>query len=526
MKNIYCSFMLLFIFSLTTNLSVAQNADIPINPNVTFNGEQSLAIDPVNPNHLVAAWMKYHLAPAPAGMVIATSSSTNGGLNWSNPVEIIHFRTHWVSADPTLVFKNDGTVYLGYIDYKSSFDSGAVYITRSTNGGTSWGVSNKVIDYFDNADLAIDRPWMAIDNSGGAFNGNLYMVTKSLKTDPLPHHIYMMRSTNGGVNWSVPLQVDNPVPVGPTSKAMGVPAVTKSGKLLIGYASINPPAQPAFVTAVSLNGGAALTNSVIISAPYTSTITNDTLLQLSYNLSANPTNSSNLVFVYSDKNNGDYDVYGINTNDEGLTWSAAVRITSDAISNGNNQDMVWANFSNTGKYATLWRDRRANSGAQNQPYKIWGSYSVNGGNNFSPNFQLSQTDGPLMIPVDANDFLGCALNDSIVYSTWTDKRNNSTNQLFINKYKMPIVTGIAANQKNNLKDKIFPNPNNGSFTIEFNNQNGKEKKVEIADMNGKIVYSSKTNLSQLNIKLNEDKGNYIVRITEGDELRALNLLME
>ncbi len=262
----------------------------------------------------------------------------------------------------------------------------------------------------------------------------------------------------------------------------------------------------------------------MLSGPYTTTVTNDTLLQGSYNLSANPTNSSNVVFVYTDKQNGDYDIYSTHSNDEGATWTAASRISSDAIGNGNNQDMVWGNFSSTGRYAAAWRDRRANSGLQNQAYKIWASYSNNGGNSFSPNVQLSQTDGPLMIPIDGNDFLGCVLNDTVIYSTWTDKRNTSTNQLYINKYKMPLLTGISNSNKLNSKDKLFPNPNNGSFTIEFTSAN--EKKIEVVELNGKLVFSTKTILPQLTIKLNEAKGNYVVRITEGSELRTLNLLVE
>jgi hypothetical protein len=456
-------------------------------------------------------------------MAIAVSSSTNGGVSWSTPVEIPHFRTHWSSADPTLAFKSDGSLYLGYIDAKGSNDSSSVFVRKSTNGGLSWGAASKVIDYFDLADLAVDRPWMAVDNSGGTYDGNVYVVTKSLKYDTPPHHMYLMTSGNGGNTWSAPLLVDNAIPSG-SLLAMGVPAVSASGKLHIAYAFWNPPGFPGFALVTSTNGGLSLSSSTI-GTYSTNPTTNDTLLQGSYKLCANPANANNLVLVSTRKFTSDWDIYSVSTNDEGLSWSAPQRICTDAAGNGNFQDMVWSNFSTTGKFAAVWRDRRASSGAQNQPYKIWGNYSLDGGATFSPSdFQLSQTDGPLMIPVDGNDFLGCAVSDSVVYATWTDKRNNSTNQLFINKYKFPTVTSLNSNSASDAKDIIFPNPNNGTFTLKF--ESNEEKMIEIFDVNGKLVYHSKTSLFSIDIKLNAAKGYYNVKVGEGKNEKNMKLVID
>jgi hypothetical protein len=444
-------------------------------------------------------------------------------MSWSVPVEIQHYRSNWSSADPTLAFKSDGSLYLGYIDAKGTNDSSCVFVRKSTNGGLSWGAASKVIDYFDLADLAIDRPWMAIDNSGGTYDGNIYVVTKSLKYDVPPHHMYLMRSTDGGSTWSSPLLVDNAIPSG-SVLAMGVPAVSVSGKLHIAYAFWNPPGLPGFALVTSTNGGLSLSSSTI--GTYTTNpTTNDTLLQGSYKLCANPTNANNLVLVSTRKFTSDWDIYALNTNDGGLSWSGAQRICHDASGNGNNQDMVWSNFSTTGKFAAVWRDRRANSGAQNQPYKIWGNFSLDGGTTFSSSdFQLSQTDGPLMIPVDGNDFLGCAVNDSLVYSTWTDKRNNNTNQLFINKYRFPSVTSLKENSAPDAKDIIFPNPNSGAFTLKF--ESSGEKKIEIFDLNGKLIYHNKTLLASMDIKLNAAKGYYTVKISEEKSQRNLKLVID
>lgn len=520
---------ILYPFFLATLLLISESgkcqlADIPINPNLTFNGEQSLAIDPNDPAHLVVAWMKYIVLPAPAGIMIATSTSTNGGLTWSAPVNIPHFRPHWTSADPTLAFRSNGDIYLGYIDYKIQRDSGAVYVVKSTNGGTSWGTASKVIDFFTNADRAIDRPWITVDNSGGTYDGYVYCASMSLKEDPLPHHNYLMRSSNGGLTWSSPLQIDVAIPAGPSIQPMAIPCVSKNGKLNIAYLSYNPPQSlfPRFICASSTDGGSSL-SSVVIQTLGPTPITNDTLLQYSYHLAANPSNSNNLIFTYVDKSNNDYDVNSVRSMDGGNTWSNSQRITGDPVNNGNNQDMCWAGFSTTGKYASVWRDRRATNGAQNQAYKIWGSISLDGGVNFTNNFQLSQTDGPLMIPIDGNDFMGCVVSDTSVYACWTDKRNTSTNQLFINKYKISQITSVKENESK-MSGIIFPNPNNGEFTLSFDTKG--EKNVEIMDVNGKIIYQGKSNSEKLNIKLKEARGNYFVKVNYEGKTSTYSMLIE
>jgi PKD repeat protein len=68
---------------------------------------------------------------------------------------------------------------------------------------------------------------------------------------------------------------------------------------------------------------------------------------------------------------------------------------------------------------------------------------------------------------------------------------------------------------------LFPNPNNGQFTLSFNFEKAKDVTVEVLDVTGRIVYSDKQNgittyNKQIGIE-NADQGMYLVRIitTEG-----------
>jgi parallel beta-helix repeat protein len=64
--------------------------------------------------------------------------------------------------------------------------------------------------------------------------------------------------------------------------------------------------------------------------------------------------------------------------------------------------------------------------------------------------------------------------------------------------------------------KIFPNPNNGMFTISQANLKGNSK-LEIINHFGEIVYNEGINQNLHYLNLNLDKGIYILRITNGED---------
>jgi len=418
-------------------------SDIPVNPNFTWNGEISLAIDPLHPNHLVAAWMKL------TGLVtvsIVVSYSDNYGTTWSAPVVMPHFSGSFTSADPTLYATSDGRFYLGYIDYNNlTYNAGSVYISSSTNGGTTWSVPIMAIDISASADKPIDRPWLAVDNSGGSYNGSVYLVTKSIKEATAPHHIWLVKSTDNGNSWSIPVLLDSDLSIGATSNAMGVPCITSAGTLFVNYLSYDP-AQSYYVQDVfvkSTDGGQTFSAGVISDLPVASAIPpSDSLYQYSMHIAANPVQLDNLVHIFTDRRFGDWDILCNYSLDGGDTWSVPFRINDDPINNGIGQDMCWGGFSGNGIYSAIWRDRRNGTSDPASDYRIYGSCSLNGGVSFNPNFPLSMIPGGLSRPVSGNDFLGTILSDSLVYGVWADKRSG-LNQEYFNRYTLPVSSGIS-----------------------------------------------------------------------------------
>ena len=157
----------LLLVCFTSQLN-AQN--VLISSGQFFEGEPYLAIDPTNPQRMVAAWMGFQFNEK---IVIKSAVSTNGGLSWSSPIWQAHQQAGNSSADVSMAFDGQGNLYMAYIDYDNvNFTNGAIVCRKSTNAGLSWGSATvaRSITSCPNK-LCIDRPWIAVDRSGTQNDG-------------------------------------------------------------------------------------------------------------------------------------------------------------------------------------------------------------------------------------------------------------------------------------------------------------------------------------------------------------------
>jgi uncharacterized repeat protein (TIGR01451 family) len=110
--------------------------------------------------------------------------------------------------------------------------------------------------------------------------------------------------------------------------------------------------------------------------------------------------------------------------------------------------------------------------------------------------------------------------------------NNSAAIYF--DYNFPVITNKVFNtignitnitgkkivySKSNQNIKIYPNPTTGIINIKAENI----KRVEILDMNGKIIYSDKKNIIDLSKKV---KGIYFIKITTQKEVVVKKIILE
>lgn len=78
--------------------------------------------------------------------------------------------------------------------------------------------------------------------------------------------------------------------------------------------------------------------------------------------------------------------------------------------------------------------------------------------------------------------------------------------------------------------KLFPNPNNGNFTIQFNSDSRNQVKIIVHDLRGREIYSkSYTNdgLFNENLQLsNVQSGVYLVTVQDGDRKEVKKIVLE
>lgn len=459
----------------------AQVSDVNISNYAFWDTEPYIAVNPVNPGNIITGWMKI------TGMnqiSIHTKASFDGGQTWSSGTSLPHLYPSFTSADVSIDFDNAGNAYVCYIDFDNTADSGYVMVAKSVNGGASWNAPVKVTSALESPDLPIDRPWIAVDRSPGPYSGRLYVTSKSVDIGAIPHHVWLRSSSDGGATWGALQMVDDSIPIGPTSNAMAVPAVGADGNLYIGYLSYMPSLSPfiRMISVKSADGGSTFAPYVVANLTGASA-SNDTLYQFSYTLNANPANPGNLIFTWTDAQFGDMDIVASVSNNSGVSWSSPVRLNDDAQNNGIGQDMSWASFSSSGKYAVAWRDRRNGGVGSTAPFEIYTTVSLNGGNTFAPNYNLSSTPSPFINIQKGNDFLGIALTDTMLIADWCDQRTGNT-EIFSKRSSISNITGIKE-ATGAIPFYCFPNPVLNELNLRFTLESSKQVRITLCDLQGR-----------------------------------------
>ena len=507
----------LFILVLFSGIAIGQNQNL--SNGVVFDGEPYLAINPSNAQHMVVAWMGWKLY---SRIVIKTKTSFDGGKTWSSATNLAHDVLSYTSADPSIEFDQNGDVFISFIDftgYNINPLDGAIYVCKSTDGGLNWGSPVEVISINDDVNKkAIDRPWISIDRT----NGTIYITSMNAKGATAPYNPYLSVSIDGGstflpwryldtINWLAGSHIVQPMPTN---------CIATNGIFYAVYpsyvASQNMYAQ--FILASSNNAGNSMNYHTVFQ---TISGISDSLAKSGYLLRSDPNDANHLAFFYLDDSLGDLDVFMRESFNAGAQWSSAIRINDDAVSNNRMQDMLWADFDMDGDLVVTWRDRRNAFGSGYETsYEFYGAFRDNDSTNFSTNFPIS--DSPIaydsLLRSSGNDFMCVKLNNDTLYSVWGDTRNGKLNIWFQQNSKDGTLVSMKnLTQEESFKIILYPNPVNSILTVEAKDI----KLIAIFDMLGKNVYTKRYLVPKMKVSLelsSLEKGNYIIQCETRDGL--------
>jgi hypothetical protein len=341
--------------------------------------EPSICVDPNNPNRMSIGWRQFS-SVASNFREAGFAYTTNGGTRWIAPgvLENNIFR-----SDPVLNSDTAGRFF--YLSLLQNFFDD---LWRSITGGQSWTSVGP-------ADGG-DKQWFTIDNTNSSGRGFQY---QSWSTDGNNYGgRQFTRSTDGGLTWMNPINI-------PNSPAWGTLDVDSLGNLFIGGVNLttngiwcvrstnakNGGVVPTFdrSTAVNLGGNIVfgepinpegLVGQVFVAVDRSGTSTNDNVYMLASVQPSGFSNGSDVMFVRS--TNG------------GITFSAPRRINDDPVNHAKWHWFGTLSVAPSGRIDVVWYDTR--NSPNNVTSQLFYSFSIDGGNTWSPNVAVSNPFNPFI----------------------------------------------------------------------------------------------------------------------------------
>jgi hypothetical protein len=403
----------------------------PTNLNVTAmpgnEAEDAIAVNPTNPSNVVAMST---LPDVVAGLAVGVSS--NGGQTWSRSVigSTAADPLGDICCDQQLAWDRFGNLWMTYLVNSS----GDVLVALSTNGGTSFRkVADIVTKFGDQPSIAVGQNsvWVSYTASPG----------KQIQAFGAP-----VTGLDQFGSFSAPENVPSPHGNGD----YGDTAVGPAGQVMVTYQNaVNGQGGTNIYTAVDPDGlgpagfgaGTFVAHSRVggfdfIPAQPDRSI--DAEANLAWDRSGGAHNGRvYLVWTQETPNEtANTDIMLQHSDDNGATWSPAVKLNDDNTTNSQYNPAIALDQS-SGALAVSWYDTRNDlgtggsgdtDGVPNDDFQIWATDTTNGGATFAPNFQVSQGTSNA---VDANsffdvgDYTHAAFVSGTFWPAWSDNSNST-----------------------------------------------------------------------------------------------------
>ena len=402
----------LLMLCLASNIVTAQQVVRVTDADAINPAEVTIAINPKNPDNIVAASFQTGRPPHPrAGSYFYLSM--DGGKTWkTTPVENPKGLTQ---GDDVVYFGSDGSAYHAHLSFvgiralRPPRAENGILVETSKDGGLTWNESVPAINHINSVTPFEDKPGIVVDNAPDSpHKGNVYLAWTRFDVygsrDPECHsQIYFSRSTDGGKTFSMPFRIsDNGGDCIDSDNTVegAVPAVGPKGEVYIVWAG-----PLGLIAKKSLDGGLTFSkDKVMDSMPggWDFSVAGldraNGMPVTGVDLSGGP-NKGTLYVNWIDARNGDPDVFVSSSRDGGENWSAPIRVNDDPLKNGKVQFFTWMSVDPAdGAVNVVFYDRRDTSGTST---KLIMARSIDGGRTFV-NHQIDQ---PAFV-CDPNVFFG------------------------------------------------------------------------------------------------------------------------
>lgn len=449
MKSLSFAFILLL---LTSVMVYAQVTNVRVNQSGSNPQEVTVAINPINPDNLIAgANLRY------------VFRSFDGGRTWT---QMQLPSGTW--GDPSVTFDHTGRAYIGNLT--QGWD--AITVRYSDDGGMTWSTGFKVrgpssdsarAGSLYNSSLQ-DKEWLIADMSNSPFRGNIYMTwtdfTKYGSSQPKDSSVIVFaRSRDQGVTFDPFVRISDKAgdAIDSDNTMEGaVPAVGPNGEIYVAWSG---PDGMYFDR--SFDGGETWEKDSVLTPlaggwniPISGINRHNGFPVTLADLSNSP-HRGNVYINWIDMRNGDPDVFVMRSTDRGDTWSDVIRVNDDSLGNRKAQFFTWATVDqHTGELLVVYYDRRMYSSDSTDVYL---ARSTDGGATFK-NEVISEAAFIPTAMTFFGDYIGIAALNGRVRPIWTRMSNGqlSVHTALIDRTteadKPPMIPDRT------LLHSLFPNP--------------------------------------------------------------------
>ncbi len=402
-----------------------QTANVNTTQNPSAQNETWIALDPANPRNLVGGTNDYRFGDAQAGV----ARSFDGGATWTSTTLDALDTTlgkYDAQGDPAVAALRGGVFYYAFIDFNRGDDQNRLAVARSNDGGLTWPQLGVILDHSGPGPHDFeDKELIAVDDTGGAFDGNVYVAWTRYPTADL-ERVMISRSTNGGAAFSAPAQISDS-----TGGYQGTaPAVDRNGKLYVAWYHSSTVEIDA-----STNGGLAfgIDRTVAPIADISNPIPGAFFRVFSFpaiavDRSGGPFDG-NVYVVWADEvgTGAGPDVLLSRSTDGGLSWSLPIRVSDDV--NGSYQFFPAIAVTPDGTILVSFFDQRLTPGTTR--YDVFFARSTNGGLSFDRNRRVSDVTSDSLLDGFGGgfigDYAGIAAAKAFGFPYWTDTRPSNAN---------------------------------------------------------------------------------------------------
>ena len=416
--------------------AVLGGSDVLVNGDSGFQNETTLA---VRGNTICAGYND----SGPGGFS-GLSRSPDLGSTWTDQGGIGQ------SGDPVLaVHQASGAFYYAELAFISG--ASAIGVAKSIDDCTSFPTMANASPTTSAIPDFQDKPWIAVDNSGGARDGYVYVCwTRFVDFFPGPatsDEIFISRSTDGGATF-----VDEQIISPPTdSFPFGCHIdVGPSGEVYVTWGDRNFLADFPIRFRRSLDGALTWNATVQVNTgpirhpgidrfvdcgggDFRPTLNGDIRMLHQAWMAADTTGGpfdGNIYIVWAHDPAGatdNSDVFFSRSTNGGLTWTPEVQIAGGTVTD---QFEPYVEVGGQGAVSIAWYDRR-NDTIDNVNMDVYTTFSSDGGASLVPISRLSDVSfPPIVFGCYMGEYIAIAADASSFYYAWGDNRNTDPDVFF------------------------------------------------------------------------------------------------